>query len=246
FVQQKTKASANGCCSSTADHVLTCRSFTAVPLFHSSFSAAITNLSDLDSLPFLANFSHPPPGFQKNLQFLSGPPDFSSPLFAFVVFVLNLLDLFQGVDHLVDDRRNWNRSISSDFDIIGGEDDEDDEDEENEEEDRSLDLLVRFVENVFRKVSKRARKAVRSVLPQSIPTKLVGFSVNGVLMLAFLWILKAFLEVICTLGTAVFVSILIIRGVWTGILYLQDIRSHRFNRLDDDQHHAWTGAQPAS
>ncbi|XP_022927841.1 protein SHORT HYPOCOTYL IN WHITE LIGHT 1-like [Cucurbita moschata] len=152
----------------------------------------------------------------------------------------------QGVDHLVDDRRNWNRSISSDFDIMGGEDDEDDEDEENEEEDRSLDLLVRFVENVFRKVSKRARKAVRSVLPQSIPTKLVGFSVNGVLMLAFLWILKAFLEVICTLGTAVFVSILIIRGVWTGILYLQDIRSHRFDRLDDDQHHAWTGAQPAS
>ena len=74
---------------------------------------------------------------------------------------------------MVDDRRNWNRSISSDFDIIGGEDDEDDEDEENEEEDRSLDLLVRFVENVFRKVSKRARKAVRSVLPQSIPTKLV-------------------------------------------------------------------------
>lgn len=153
----------------------------------------------------------------------------------------------QGVDNLVDDRRNWNRSINSDFDIIGGEEEEDEEEEdEDEEEDRSLDLLVRFVENVFRKVSRRARKAVRSVLPQSIPTKLVGFSVNGVLMLAFLWVLKAFLEVICTLGTAVFVSILIIRGVWIGILYLQDTRSHRLNQLDDDQHHAWTGAQPAS
>ncbi|CAF1896676.1 unnamed protein product, partial [Brassica napus] len=73
--------------------------------------------------------------------------------------------------------------------------DYEDEHEEEEEEDRSLDLLLRFVENVFRKVSKRARRAVRSILPVSISTKLVGFSVNGVLMLAFLWILKAFLEV---------------------------------------------------
>ncbi|XP_022972529.1 protein SHORT HYPOCOTYL IN WHITE LIGHT 1-like [Cucurbita maxima] len=155
----------------------------------------------------------------------------------------------QGVDNPVDDRRNWNGSIGSDFDLIGGEEEEaeeEDEEDEDDEEDRSLDLLVQFVENVFRKVSRRARKAVRSVLPQSIPTKLVGFCVNGVLMLAFLWVLKAFLEVICTLGTAVFVSILIIRGVWTGILYLQDIRSHRFDQLDDDQPHAWTGAQPAS
>ncbi|KAL0559779.1 hypothetical protein IC582_000154 [Cucumis melo] len=151
----------------------------------------------------------------------------------------------QGVDNFVDERRNWNRS---DFDLIGGEEEEEEEEEEDddEEEDRSLDLLVRFVENVFRKSSRRARKAVRSVLPQSIPTKLVAFSVNGVLMLAFLWVLKAFLEVICTLGTAVFVSILIIRGVWIGILYLQDTRSHRLEQFDDDQHHAWTGAQPAS
>lgn len=82
--------------------------------------------------------------------------------------------VFQGVDNFVDDRRNWNRSNSSDFDLVGGEDEEDeDEEEDEEEEDRSLDLLVRFVENVFRKVSRRARKAVRSVLPQSIPTKLV-------------------------------------------------------------------------
>uniref|UniRef100_A0A9I9DIL2 Uncharacterized protein n=1 Tax=Cucumis melo TaxID=3656 RepID=A0A9I9DIL2_CUCME len=99
----------------------------------------------------------------------------------------------QGVDNFVDERRNWNRS---DFDLIGGEEEEEEEEEEDddEEEDRSLDLLVRFVENVFRKSSRRARKAVRSVLPQSIPTKLVAFSVNGVLMLAFLWVLKAFLE----------------------------------------------------
>uniref|UniRef100_M4DGX3 Uncharacterized protein n=1 Tax=Brassica campestris TaxID=3711 RepID=M4DGX3_BRACM len=37
----------------------------------------------------------------------------------------------------------------------------------------------------------------------------VGFSVNGVRILAFLWILKAFLEVACTLGTIVFTSILL-------------------------------------
>ncbi|XP_058191325.1 protein SHORT HYPOCOTYL IN WHITE LIGHT 1-like isoform X2 [Rhododendron vialii] len=76
-----------------------------------------------------------------------------------------------------------------------GDDDDGDDDEEEQEEDRSLDLLVKFVENVFKKVSRRARKAVRSVLPVTISSKLVGFSVNGVILLAFLWILKAFLEV---------------------------------------------------
>ncbi|ONK74129.1 uncharacterized protein A4U43_C03F3070 [Asparagus officinalis] len=50
---------------------------------------------------------------------------------------------------------------------------DDDEDDEEEEDDRSLDLLARFIENVFRKISRRARKAARSVLPSSISTKLV-------------------------------------------------------------------------
>lgn len=52
-------------------------------------------------------------------------------------------------------------------------DDDDDEDDEEEEDDRSLDLLARFIENIFRKISRRARKAARSVLPPSISTKLV-------------------------------------------------------------------------
>ncbi|KAH1084307.1 hypothetical protein J1N35_024068, partial [Gossypium stocksii] len=43
---------------------------------------------------------------------------------------------------------------------------------------------------------KQARKALRAVLPISICTKLVGFSVDGVLILVFLWVLKAFLEVL--------------------------------------------------
>eukprot|EP00262_Sarcandra_glabra_P004185 TRINITY_DN1516_c0_g1_i2.p1 TRINITY_DN1516_c0_g1~~TRINITY_DN1516_c0_g1_i2.p1 ORF type:complete len:239 (+),score=23.54 TRINITY_DN1516_c0_g1_i2:115-831(+) len=88
---------------------------------------------------------------------------------------------------LVADRRNWSGGVG-DFEDDG------ETDGDEEEDDRSLDLLVRFVHNVFRKVSRRARKAVRSVIPLPISTKLVGFSVNGVIILAFLWILKAFLE----------------------------------------------------
>ncbi|KAK4438004.1 protein SHORT HYPOCOTYL IN WHITE LIGHT 1 [Sesamum alatum] len=120
--------------------------------------------------------------------------------------------------------------------------DDDDDDEEEEGEDRSLDLLIRFVENVFRKVSRKARKAVKSVLPVPISTKLVGFAVNGTIILTFLWVLKAFLEVICTLGSAVFLSILLIRGVWTGISYFQESRSYR---ADDDEPQSWSRAQPA-
>ncbi|PWA60156.1 hypothetical protein CTI12_AA384680 [Artemisia annua] len=73
----------------------------------------------------------------------------------------------------------------------------------------------------------------------------VGFSVNGVIILAFFWILKAFLEVVCTLGSVVFVSILLVRGVWTGISYFQD---GRYRRTDDydDENQAWTRTQPVS
>lgn len=127
--------------------------------------------------------------------------------------------------------------------MIGGDyGDDDEEEDEDEEEDRSLDLLVRFVENVFRKISKKARKAVRSVLPVNISTQLVGFSVNGVIILAFLWVLKAFLEVVCTLGSVIFVSILLIRGVWSGISFLQENRYRRMDEVNDD-HQAWVGSQ---
>lgn len=127
----------------------------------------------------------------------------------------------------------------------GGEIDEDDEDdeEEEEEEDRSLDLLIRFVENVFRKVSRKARRAVKSVLPVPISTRLVGFAVNGTIILSFLWVLKAFLQVICTLGSVVFVSILIIRGIWAGITYLQESRSYR---AYDDEPQSWSRSQPTT
>ncbi|CAN6450154.1 unnamed protein product [Victoria cruziana] len=119
------------------------------------------------------------------------------------------------------------------------------EDDEEEEEDRSLDLLVQFVQNVFRKVSRRARKAVRSMLPRSIPSKLVQFSVNGTIMLTFLWVLKALLQVACTLGSIVFVCILVTRGVWSALMYHQELRRSNFADMDDDAN-VWSGAQPAT
>ncbi|WOH04824.1 hypothetical protein DCAR_0624236 [Daucus carota subsp. sativus] len=142
-------------------------------------------------------------------------------------------------DNYAGDPRDWKQNL----DFYGDDDDEEDEEgEEEEDEDRSLDLLIMFVQNVFKKISRKARKAIRSVLPVNISTKLVGFSVNGIIILAFLWILKAFLEVICTLGTVVFVSILLVRCLWTGISYLQDTRGQRTDEFDD----VWTNTQPVN
>ncbi|RRT61956.1 hypothetical protein B296_00019439, partial [Ensete ventricosum] len=57
----------------------------------------------------------------------------------------------------------------------GGEDDDYNEEDE-EEQDQSLDLLVGFLFNVSRKISRSMRKAARSVLPPFIPSKLVRSS----------------------------------------------------------------------
>ncbi|XP_058069690.1 uncharacterized protein LOC131218850 isoform X2 [Magnolia sinica] len=93
--------------------------------------------------------------------------------------------------NLIAGPRDWG---ASGFDV----DDDDDDSDEDDDDDRSLDLLVRFFQNMFRKISRRARKAVRSVLPVLISPSLVRFSVNGVLTLACLWVVKAFLEVACS------------------------------------------------
>ncbi|EEE57122.1 hypothetical protein OsJ_07002 [Oryza sativa Japonica Group] len=66
----------------------------------------------------------------------------------------------------------WNGSKEDNDDT--GEEEDDDGDE-----DRSLDLLVRFLHSVFRKVSRRARRAARSMLPLSVPAERVKFSVNA-------------------------------------------------------------------
>ncbi|XP_042497935.1 protein SHORT HYPOCOTYL IN WHITE LIGHT 1-like [Macadamia integrifolia] len=144
--------------------------------------------------------------------------------------------------NMVSDLRHWGASaVVANYYV----DDNSEDDDDDDDEDRSLDLLVRFIHNMFRKISRRARKAVRSVIPISISTKLVGFSVNGVIILAFLWILKAFLEVVCTIGSLVFLSILLIRGVWSGVSYLQENRNYNSSNTDD-QSHRWTGAQPVT
>ncbi|CAN6290144.1 unnamed protein product [Urochloa humidicola] len=113
----------------------------------------------------------------------------------------------------------------------GGEGDEDDSDED---EDRSLDLLARFLHSVFRKASRRARRAARSVLPPSVPAELVKFSVNGVLVLTFLWILKGLLEVVCTFGSMVFASILLVRGIWSGVTYIRENQYSYIHRIDNE------------
>ncbi|CAM8977243.1 unnamed protein product [Rhodiola kirilowii] len=107
--------------------------------------------------------------------------------------------LYPGSENLVSRRGIWNRRrpvVLRKHGGLGG--------LEEDEEDRSVELLVRFLQNVFKKISKKARKAVRLVLPVSIPTELVCFSVDGVTMLAFLWLAKAFVEVVCTVGSVVF------------------------------------------
>ncbi|PKA50415.1 hypothetical protein AXF42_Ash013504 [Apostasia shenzhenica] len=147
---------------------------------------------------------------------------------------------FQEAVVVMPDSRSWVRDLG----VANDDGDGDDDDSEEDEEDRSLDLLARFLENMFRKISRRVRKAVRSVLPTTISTKLVRFTVNGVLILAFLWTLKAFLEVICTVGSMVFTSILLVRVVWYGVSYTKDYQFDHMKRVDNNSDHSWKGAQP--
>ncbi|XP_002520178.4 protein SHORT HYPOCOTYL IN WHITE LIGHT 1 [Ricinus communis] len=96
------------------------------------------------------------------------------------------------------------------------ESDEDDDDTES-----SIDLLFKFLQSMFKKISKRAKKASRSILPSVISPQLVSFAVDGILLLAALSIVKALLEVVCTLGSTVFTVILLLRVVWAAISYFQ-------------------------
>ncbi|GKV19780.1 hypothetical protein SLEP1_g30000 [Rubroshorea leprosula] len=120
-----------------------------------------------------------------------------------------------------------------------------DEADDEEDEERSLELFIKFLHNTFKKISKRVRKIARSILPISIPTDLLNFAVNGILTLALLWFAKAFLEVACSLGNAVFSSILLIRVLWTALNYLQESRNENMNRLNGDNG-AWTTVRPAT
>ncbi|KAF8718356.1 hypothetical protein HU200_025336 [Digitaria exilis] len=147
---------------------------------------------------------------------------------------------------VVPDARPWIGDLSSataSYRESVQEDDDADEDDDDDE-DRSLDLLARFLHSVFRKASRRARRAARSVLPPSVPAELVKFSVNGVLVLTFLWILKGLLEVVCTFGSMVFASIFLVRGIWSGVTYIKENQYSYIRRIDDDDSQ-WSRVQPA-
>ncbi|XP_021613595.1 protein SHORT HYPOCOTYL IN WHITE LIGHT 1 isoform X2 [Manihot esculenta] len=90
-------------------------------------------------------------------------------------------------------------SAGEDPDEIGGEvyfDDNDliEDESDDDETESSIDLFIRFFQSMFKKISKRAKKASRSILPSVISPQLVSFAVDGVLLLASLSIVKAFLE----------------------------------------------------
>ncbi|XP_010512059.1 PREDICTED: uncharacterized protein LOC104788074 [Camelina sativa] len=107
------------------------------------------------------------------------------------------------------------------YDVVPDEDEDDDEDDEEDERESSIDLLIRFLRSMFKKVSKRAKKASRRVLPAAMSPRLVSFAVDGILLLGSLSITKAFLEVICNLGGTVFTVILLIRLFWTAASFFQ-------------------------
>ncbi|GAV75597.1 hypothetical protein CFOL_v3_19075 [Cephalotus follicularis] len=125
-----------------------------------------------------------------------------------------------------------NNSVGEEDDGIGegfvdGNDMIEDESEEDDTE-SSVDLLIRFLLSMFKKVSRRAKKASLSILPAAISPQLVKsltvdvyFAVDGVLLLALLSIVKSLLEVVCTLGGTVFVVILLLRVIWAAISYFQ-------------------------
>ncbi|XP_061366112.1 protein SHORT HYPOCOTYL IN WHITE LIGHT 1-like [Gastrolobium bilobum] len=104
--------------------------------------------------------------------------------------------------------------------VFDGYDEVEDETDEDDTE-SSVDLLIRFLQSMFKKFSKRAKKASRSVLPTVISPQLVSFAVDGTLLLASLSVVKALLEVICTLGGTVFAAILILRVIWAAVSYFQ-------------------------
>ncbi|KAJ4972482.1 hypothetical protein NE237_005656 [Protea cynaroides] len=115
-----------------------------------------------------------------------------------------------------------------------------DESEEDDSE-SSIDLLFKFMQSIFRRVSKSAKKATRSVLPPAISPQLVSFAVDGVLLLTSLSIVKALLEVVCNLGGAVFFVILLLRVVWMAVSHFRS-SENSFNQGGS----SYGTAQPAN
>lgn len=97
------------------------------------------------------------------------------------------------------------------------------EEEDEEEEDRSLDLLARFIHHMFKKISRKARKAAKTVLPSAISPQLV----------------------LCTLGSVVFVTILLLRLVWSAIAYIRK-GGKTFEFHGDNGYSSYSASRPAT
>jgi len=81
-------------------------------------------------------------------------------------------------------------------------------------------------------------------------TQAFGFAVPGISVpiylnlsynLNILVLMYNSMQVLCTLGSVVFVSILLIRGLWSGVSFLQESRHQQMDQLD--MHNAWNGGQ---
>lgn len=55
-----------------------------------------------------------------------------------------------------------------------------------------------------------------------------------------------FVQVVCTFGSMVFVSILLVRGVWSGVTYLRENRYYYINPIDPDDQDKWSRVQPVT
>ncbi|XP_050237489.1 protein SHORT HYPOCOTYL IN WHITE LIGHT 1 [Mercurialis annua] len=127
------------------------------------------------------------------------------------------------------------------FDDIDSVEDYESDDEDDDESESSIDLFFKFLQSMLKKISKRAKKASRSVLPTVISPQLVSFAVDGILLLAALSIVKALLEVVCSLGSTVFAVILLLRVVWAAISYFQS-NGNTFNQRGS----SFGGTQPVA
>lgn len=60
------------------------------------------------------------------------------------------------------------------YDLTEEDGDSEEDDDDDDDQESSLDLLIRFLQSMFGKVARRAKRASRSILPPAIPPQLVG------------------------------------------------------------------------
>jgi hypothetical protein len=89
--------------------------------------------------------------------------------------------------------------------VFGSYDGIEDESDEDDAE-SSVDLFIRFLQSMFKKMSKRAKKASRSVLPTVISPQLVSFSFSSLLLLWSFWIPSFYKVVLILSVTLVYIS----------------------------------------